>query len=172
MTDNDVLHNFRDILCKIYQNLIKVEAHSYDDWDQIVENLYSITVMKTFFYKYYDSESLRFEDIGFMKYDIAFLRDASQSYIKVVPIKDNIRIYDIGYENIVDSRIYRDSILVFKAFGDSINILTGGISKKDAESVHFNYTEVVAHTDGFEESDKFLFLNTDDIKFEFVKGIG
>jgi len=155
MTDNDVLHNFRDILRKIYQNLIKVEAHSYDDWDQIVENLYSITVMKTFFYKYYDSESLRFE-----------------SYIKVVPIKDNIRIYDIGCENIVDSRIYRDSILVFKAFGDSINILTGGISKKDAESVHFNYTEVVAHTDGFEASDKFLFLNTDDIKFEFVKGIG
>lgn len=172
LSDNDILLNFQEILSSIYHNLVKVYAHSYDIWDEIAENLFLHTVMNTFFWKYRFSENDIFKEKDYMKYEVGLDSINIQNYIRCLPSKDTIRVYNFGVEKIVSKELFEDKILVYKCFGDSVNILTGSIPVESAKDVHFLFTEVVVFdSKGTRETD-FVFLNNEDIDFQFVKVIG
>lgn len=167
LADNEILLNFKDILTDIYSNLIKIEAHCYDTWDNIAENLFFNTVMMTFYWKY---ELENYDVRSFQTYAEEFgdLQDNRQSYIQCNLNKDFVRVYSFGEESLMSGTDLKNKTLVFKCFGDSSNSLTGSITKIAAEKVHFNFTEVNVIDSKGKSTHQSIFINNEDLIYKFI----
>lgn len=134
LSDTDIIINFKDILDKIYPNLIKINSFCYDNWDDIVDELFYSTVYLSFSSKY----GIGDDKENYNGYEFSIDKLNNKHYIQILSENKLLPcITGFGTSSIVN---INDSKLIFLCFGDSIHSLTGGIEIKDALTIHFNYT--------------------------------
>ena len=169
LTDTEVLLNFQCAITSLYPHLIRIHAHAYESWDDIVIPLFYEMVYKTFSFKY-GVEIMADEAHPFLFtlrcykgiHHIQCLPKAS-SFQGIL----NNEKFGVSKENLEGKK------LIFKSFGDSINCLTMGLDSEDAHAVHFNLVEVdvvCAQSNkriGIDGCTTF-FIHKDDVEFEFV----
>ena len=169
LTDTEVLLNFQHAITSLYPHLIRIHAHAYEAWDDIVIPLFYEMVYKTFSFKY-GIEIMADEAHPFL-FTLRYYEGIH--HIQCLPksssfqgILDNQK-FSINKENLDGKK------LIFKSFGDSINCLTMGLDSQAAHAVHFNLVEVdvvCAQSNKRIDIDgcTTFFIHKDDVEFEFV----
>ena len=144
ISDTEILLNFKDALEKIYPNLIKIDAHGYDEYDDIVENLFHSMVYEIFADKYGEFAN-KDEYLGY-EFTPQSNEKVSKVHIQIQPKRLPFTIYNLGQKVNLPTESIKDNLLLFLNFGDTIHSITSGPSQEEASNINFRFS-------------RFLFLN-------------
>ncbi|QVK18194.1 hypothetical protein KHQ81_00300 [Mycoplasmatota bacterium] len=163
LDDSSILLNFKEVLTKIYPNLIKVIAHAYDSWDNISENLFNELVYNTFAWKY----GIQIDFKNIVVYESSN-PSVSHFHIQCFPKKKLSKIYKFNEEKQINFDDYKNVVLIFDCFMDGINYLSSGISVDKAKNVNFDMVHV-SLVDIIKDKvlDNF-FMHYQDVDYQFV----
>lgn len=166
LSDTTILLNFQQAITNLYPYLIPIYAYSYDSWDNIVEHLYYEMVYKTFSFKY--GIDIEFNETH--KYEYSLGCSKGLHHIECIPKHQTFKVL-IDYEwKVIDKKHLDGKVLVFNSFGDGEHSLTTGFVIDEAYNVKFNLVEVyiVSALTGQSSDNTTVFINKDDLDFEFV----
>jgi len=165
ISDTSILLNFQQALVSLYPHLIPIYAFSYDSWDDIVMPLFYEMVYNTFAFKY----GIYINQNETHTYMFSLGCYKGINHIECIPKQHTFKA-KVNCEWIeMDKNDLDGKELVFKSFGDGEHFLTGGLDIEEVYNVGFNLVEIdiVSTLTGF-PSKKIVFINKDDLDFEFV----
>ena len=172
LSDTEVLLNFCNALKSLYPNLIPIFAFAYDSWDDIIEPLFHKMVYVTFKYKY----GIKVLEKESHTYNIPHQSYKGFNHIECIPKSSSLKALVNGNWIMLKREDLANKLLVFKSFGDGMHFLTGGLDVKEAYGVTFDLVEVdlvdsITEVSLREYKDSTIFVNKEDINFEFVPQI-
>lgn len=137
LTDTDIMLNFANTLDIIYPNLIKIYAYAYDAWDEIVEPLFYLMVIRTI------EERNGFSDNkeNYYIYESNQVNVKSRHHVQVIPLKEKIKAIRVADSKEIEYQ-HESKYLVFGCFGNGEFHLSGGSDLEDVQDYNFNYTMV------------------------------
>ncbi len=168
LSDTSIMLEFSKLLTSIYPHLIKVGTHCYDPYDDISESLFLNFVYSTFSGKY--GAIINKHQIH--RYGFTLHCYHKINHIEVKPKSFPLTlIASQGQQAILTEEELKDKELIFIAFGDTVNNLSGDPSQVNPETVNFNFTLIAivdSETGLYFRNAKHHWVANNLIEFELV----
>jgi len=168
VSDTEILLNFSKGIMALYPYLVKIQAHSYDSWDEIVEDLFFKMVYKTFAFKYGVTVSID----KCLRYESHFSNISGHIHIECIPKTLPVQAVSLDQVYEINNKLIKGKKLVLISFGDGKHFLTGGYNAEDVKEMNFNYTEIqlVDRSTGLltDRNLPSIFVPNEQLEYKFV----
>jgi len=157
VSETDILLNYSDFLAAAYPFLTKIDAGSYDPWDDFTEPTFHEMVYEVLKYKFGNRNSKKEHNpYGFSRYNYRFI-----NHIEVEPLAYPVEVTVAGTRQVLSREEMEGKRLVFKQFGDGLHSLTFFVEPAQLKDVSFGLIEV----DIFEEMSGLTYKNLSKSSF-------
>jgi len=169
LTDTDILLNFQQAITSLYPHLIRIHAHAYYAWDDIVMPLFYEMVYTTFAYKY----GIEIEPNETHTYMFSLRCYQGIHHIECFPKMESFKgILNNDYFEVNDKDL-KGKRLIFKSFGDSVHYLTTSLDTGNTDAVNFELVEIdviCSQSNRLTDIDgcTTFFIHKDDVEFVFI----
>ncbi|MGE5395188.1 MAG: hypothetical protein ACM3P1_10605 [Candidatus Saccharibacteria bacterium] len=138
ISDTDLILEYSKTLNDIYPHLIKIYAHCYDPYDEVVMNLFCNMIYSAFSVKY--GIAIKYNETH--TYGFTLHRFHKINHIVAFPKSLPIECIVNNESLYLNSNDLKNKELIFIQFGDTKNCLTGGEDEIDLKTVNFHYSEL------------------------------
>ena len=161
--------NYRDFLIATYPFLIKIDAASYDPYDDFTKKTFFEMTHSVFAYQYKITPKYNEHH----RYGFTLHCYRKINHIELIPKKYPVIIEIDREEKSFSKSDFEDKIIIFKSFCDGIHWLSGDIETAEYEKVKFSKCDIdIADLKTGKSFTKYnhnsLIINSEIVEYEYV----